>query len=102
MVPQPILMHRRLPLSYSDLISIAGGWEGYRVARTCSVGSGNQKRLEVELVPQPRATMLCGTCGGHCTKVHETTKRIVRDLPILDSQTHLIVHRRRLLCPQCG
>ena len=27
---------------------------------------------------------------------------IVRDLPILDAQTHLIVHRRRLVCPRCG
>ena len=89
-------------MSYSDIISIAGGWEGYRVAGTRLVDSGNQKRLEVELVPLPRAVMVCGTCGGQCTRVHETTKRIVRDLPILDSQTHLIVHRRRLLCPQCG
>ncbi len=89
-------------MSYSDIISIAGGWEGYRVAGTRSVGAGNQKRLEIELVPLPRGQMLCGTCGGHCTRVHETTKRTIRDLPILDSQTHLIVHRRRLLCPQCG
>jgi transposase len=46
--------------------------------------------------------MLCPKCGGLCKGVHETAKRIVRDLPILDVQTYLIVHRRRLLCPDCG
>lgn len=89
-------------MSYSDIIAIAGGWEGYRVAGTCTTGSGPQKRIEVELVPLPQEEMLCGSCGGRCRSVHDTTKRVVRDLPILDAQTYLIVHRRRLLCPLCG
>jgi transposase len=89
-------------LSHPDLISITGGWEGYRVAKTTTFCTGSQKRIEVELVPLPRQEMLCPNCGMSCKGVHETTKRTVRDLPILDSQTHLIVHRRRLFCPQCG
>ncbi|HEY6008710.1 MAG TPA: ISL3 family transposase [Geobacteraceae bacterium] len=89
-------------MSYSDVIAITGGWEGYRVAGTRTIGSDDYKRIEVELVPLPQKQMLCSSCGGPCTSVHETTKRVVRDLPILDAQTHLVVHRRRLLCPQCG
>jgi GDP-D-mannose dehydratase len=34
--------------------------------------------------------------------VHETTYRVVRDLPILDAETHVVVPRRRLVCPRCG
>jgi len=34
--------------------------------------------------------------------VHETTDRVVRDLPILDAATYLVVPRRRLACPRCG
>ncbi|MBJ6751837.1 ISL3 family transposase [Geomonas anaerohicana] len=89
-------------MSQPDLISITGGWEGYRVAKTTSLNIGNQKRIEVELVPLQRKEMLCPACGGQCKGVHETIKRTVRDLPILDAQTYLIVHRRRFLCPQCG
>jgi len=91
-------------LSQPDLISIAAGWEGYRVLKSTTVAfdTGKQKRVEIELVPLPRTQMLCPKCGGRCKAVHETTKRVVRDLPILDAQTYLIVHRRRLLCPDCG
>lgn len=89
-------------MSQPDLISITGGWEGYRVVRTTTFGSGNQKRIEVELVALPGPQMLCPKCCARCQGVHETTKRTVRDLPILDAQTHLIVHRRRLFCPNCG
>jgi transposase len=34
--------------------------------------------------------------------VHDTTTRLVRDLPILDAETHVVVPRRRLACPKCG
>jgi transposase len=89
-------------LSQPDLISIAGGWEGYRVANTTSSGTGEEKRIDIELLPLPRQEMRCPNCGGRCSGVHETTKRVIRDLPILDAKVFLVVHRRRLLCPQCG
>ena len=87
-------------MSQPDIISITGGWEGYRVEKSTTLACG--KQVEVELVPLPNAQMLCPVCGRHCKGVHETTKRVIRDLPILDAQTRLIVHRRRLLCPHCG
>lgn len=86
----------------TDLISIHGGWKGYRIAKTTTLGTDKAKRIEVELVPVNNQELLCPCCGGCCTGVHETTKRKIRDLPILDAQTFLIVHRRRLMCPGCG
>lgn len=35
-------------------------------------------------------------------KVHDFVQRWVRDLPILDAQTWLLVWRRRVKCPRCG
>lgn len=46
--------------------------------------------------------MICSGCGQAVTQVHETTERWIRDLPILDAHTHLLVPRRRVLCPRCG
>jgi transposase len=46
--------------------------------------------------------MVCSGCGQVVEQVHETTQRWVRDLPILDAHTHVLVHRRRVLCPRCG
>ncbi len=63
---------------HSDVISTAGGWEGYRVASTQTIGSGDQKRLEVELVLLADREMFCCMCGQRCTTVHETTKRSAR------------------------
>ena len=56
----------------------------------------------IELFPDPDHPMVCSGCRQVVTRVHETTQRWVRDLPILDAQTHLLVHRRRVRCPRCG
>ncbi len=56
----------------------------------------------IELLPEPDHPMVCSGRGQAVRQVHETTQRWIRDLPILDAQTHLFVHRRRVLCPRCG
>lgn len=89
-------------MSHRDLISIHGGWEGYRVNKSTSLDRGNAKCIEIELVPLPRKELPCPACGGQCSGVHETTLRRIRDLPVFGRQAHLIVHRRRLFCPNCG
>lgn len=89
-------------MSILDVIAVAGGWEGYRVAGTRTIETRGARRIEVELVPQTVTNLICARCGQATDKIHETSKRLVRDLPILDAQTWLIVHRRRLLCPRCG
>lgn len=89
-------------MPHPDLISFAGGWEGYRVASTTTTCTDKEKRIEIQLVPKFQEKLLCPTCGKRCTGVHDTSKRFVRDLPILDARTDLIVQRRRFLCPECG
>ena len=41
-------------------------------------------------------------CGQQVPKIHDTTERWVRDLPILGCSTRLLVHRCRVRCPTCG
>jgi len=57
--------------------------------------------LGVELFPC-RPWGICDGCGRRCDQIHETTERWIRDLPVFDKQTWLLVHRRRVLCPHCG
>jgi transposase len=89
-------------LSEFDVIAVAGGWEGYRVVATRRLKVGGSKRLEVQLAPAENLTACCSGCGRAVTRIHETIIRTVRDLPILDAQTWLLVPRRRLLCSHCG
>jgi len=89
-------------LPEADVIAVAGGWEGYRVVATRSFEVGVTKRLEVQLAPAEGLPSCCAGCGRTVTRIHETITRKVRDLPILDAQTWLLVPRRRLLCPHCG
>lgn len=89
-------------MSEADVIAVAGGWEGYRVVATRSLEVGVTKRLEVQLAPAEDLPSCCAGCGRTVTRIHETITRKVRDLPILDAQTWLLVPRRRLLCPHCG
>lgn len=89
-------------MSLLDVIADVGGWEGYRIAETRSLESCGSRRIEIELVPERSNGLICDGCGQHVDAVHETTRRTIRDLPILDAQTLLIVPRRRLLCPRCG
>jgi len=46
--------------------------------------------------------MLCDGCGEPVDRVHDLVDRFVRDLPLFDAQTHLLVWRRRVDCPRCG
>ena len=92
-------------MSKEELTALLGGWEGYRIATTGRFAAGDKGPLPqvwIELVPLADSPMLCSGCGQHVAHVHETTERWIRELPILDAQTHLLVHRRRVLCPTCG
>lgn len=86
-------------------IEILGGWEGYRVGTTGRFERGAEHiRAEVwiELHPVEDAAMRCSGCRKAVNQVHETTERWVKDLPILDAETWLLVHRRRVACGRCG
>jgi transposase len=86
-----------------DLIAELGSWKGYRVARISHTSPSQQPRAEViiELTPDPSAPLRCGECGATVMLYHDVTERRVRDLPLFDYQTVLVVPRRRVWCPQC-
>jgi transposase len=92
-------------LSNEQVIRLLGEWEGYRIATVGRFEAGQKgptAQVWIELVPRRDRPMICSGCGQAVQEVHETTARWVRDLPILDAQTHLLVHRRRVACPACG
>ena len=96
---------RRPPLSDFDPIGILGEWEGYEVTgirRTPGRKGGKPPQIRIELSPREDRPGRCSGCGRRVASVHDTTVRVVRDLPILDSQTYLVVPRRRLACRRCG
>ena len=78
-----------------------GGWEGY-VASGVERVSGTVPEVWISLSPRPVEAMVCSGCGAAVRELHELTYRRVRDLPILDARTWLVVPRRRVRCPSCG
>jgi transposase len=67
-------------------------------------GQDGRLRPEVliELHPIRGHPRRCGGCGRACTSIHDSRERWVRDLPLFDADTHLLVHRVRVACPTCG
>lgn len=84
-----------------DDIAWLGGWEGYRVSGVERI-EGVSPEIWIFLEVSGEAHPLCDGCGGAALGVHEFTVRHIRDLPILDASTRLVVPRRRVLCPRCG
>lgn len=87
----------------SDPIQFLGEWEGYAVESVLRLPRRKgHARVRIELVPRVDRPGRCSGCGRRVASVHDTTVRVVRDLPILDAETELVVPRRRLACPRCG
>ena len=92
-------------MSKNKCIEVLGGWEAHRVETVQRFEAGHRGRrpqVWIELIPRQDAPLRCSGCGGVAAGVHETTERWVRDLPVFDADTWLLVHRRRVLCPRCG
>lgn len=93
-------------MDQTELMQRLGGWEGYHVGTIGRLEPDGQTRDEpqvwIELHPIWNRPRHCSECGQATTAIHDVTERWVRDLPIFDAQTHLLVHRVRVACPQCG
>jgi len=87
-----------------DLLNLVGDWEGYRVSSvTREPAQGDQPEIiRVRLEPDPDHPLICDACGHPAERVHDSTWRTVRDLPIFDARTELEVLTRRVWCPHCG
>jgi transposase len=90
-------------MTREECIALLGdGWHGYElvgVRREPAPEGGEQVLLQ--LCPDGPSGA-CSACGQFVDEVHDYSWRYVRDLPILDARTILVVHRRRLSCPDCG
>ena len=92
-------------MAYEEITALLGGWPGFvlvGVTRESAPAPSRPARIILELAPAPDAVRQCSRCGQAVAAVHEVTRRWVRDLPILDADTWLVVPRARLACPRCG
>jgi transposase len=90
-------------LSDFDATDFLGEWEGYDVESVRRLPRRKDHlRIRIELTPREGQPGRCSGCGRRVASVHDTTLRVVRDLPILNAETELVVPRRRLLCARCG
>lgn len=92
-------------MSKQKITQLLGGWEGYRIGTIQRFDTGENHehpKLWLELLPLKRRRMQCSGCGKRVSAVHDYVERWVRDLPVFDATTHLLVIRRRVLCPCCG
>ena len=86
-------------MAHEEITALLGGWEGFELT---GVHREAGPRIVLRLQPMATADKRCSGCGAVVAAIHETSERWVRDLPILDAATWLIVPRARLLCPRCG
>jgi transposase len=92
-------------LPSEEVTALLGEWEGYRVGfvqRHEANEEGAVSQVWIELIRRSDVPMICSGCGQACERYHDWDERWIRDLPILDTETHLLVQRFRVACPACG
>jgi transposase len=91
-------------MAFEEITALLGGWPGFELIGVERVPAREGQAPTVELTLRARAgeTKHCGRCGAAVAEVHDVTQRRIRDLPILDADTWLIVPWARVRCPQCG
>jgi transposase len=92
-----------------DLLELVGSWEGFDVATVTTeddlepdVHGQPAPRLVIELRANAASPKRCSRCGELVVEVHDTTTRRIRDLPLGEWDTWLVVPTVRLRCPRCG
>ena len=86
-------------------MSRLGGWKGYRVGiveRFEAGVKGTGAEVWVDLLAYGNKPRFCCGCGHFVSRVHDWSEREVRDLPMFDMDTVLMVSRARVACPKCG
>jgi len=93
-------------VAYEEITALLGGWPGFvlvGVTREATPAPERRPtRIVLELAADPAAVRHGSRCGQPVAEGHDVTRRWVRDLPILDADTWLVVPRARLACPRCG
>lgn len=76
-------------------------WRGYRVWRQ----EVDEKTKTLKLwVRRKRGNkkLVCSGCGRRVDKIQEICEREVRDLPVFEFRTTVVIELYRLRCPVCG
>lgn len=89
-------------MAYDEITALLGGWAGFELVDVTRTTGRHGPEIVLRLQPIAGALKHCSGCGGVVREVHDTTERRIRDLPILDAETWLLVPRARLQCPRCG
>jgi transposase len=92
-------------MAYEEITALLGGWPGFRLVAARRDGAPADRpvpRIVLTLEAVAGEPRRCSRCGEIVREIHDVTPREVRDLPILEAETWLIVPRARLQCPRCG
>lgn len=91
-------------MAYDEIAAVLGGWDGFELVRVEREPASETTAAQITLTLQsmPTRPRWCSGCGATGLAVHDTSTRRVRDLPILDAETWLVLPRARVACPQCG
>jgi transposase len=92
-------------MAFEEITALLGGWPGFaieRVTREPGEPDASAPQITIALVAVPDTPRTCSRCGQVTTAVHDVSPRRVRELPILDAETWLIVPLARVRCPACG
>ncbi len=92
-------------MAYREITALLGGWPGFElidVRREEATETHHVARIVLTLQADPAYAKRCSRCGRDVSAVHDVSAREVRDLPILEAETWLVLPRARVLCPVCG
>jgi len=92
-------------MAYEEITALLGGWPGFAIETVTREPGGTASgapRITIELTALPNSARYCSRCGRRTMQVHDTTLRRVRELPILDAETWLLLPHARVECPTCG
>ena len=92
-------------MAFEEVTALLGGWPGFEligVQREEATKARATARIVLTLQAIPGYPKTCSRCGQTVTAVHDVSPREIRDLPILEAETWLVLPRARVLCPRCG
>ncbi len=92
-------------MAFKEITALLGGWPGFELVDVKREEVSEQRataRVVLTLKPVADYPKTCSQCGQQVTTIHDVTPREIRDLPILEAETLLVLPRARVLCPRCG
>lgn len=92
-------------MAYEDITLLLGGWPGFEIAAVSREPGGTRTgapQVTITLSAVAGTPRYCSRCGRAATQLHDVTERRIRELPILDAETWLLVPLARVDCPHCG